>query len=154
AGLVTLIAIATVYDPALAPDQQEFGRGFGRLLSVLMRVLLALSLIVLVIYVVVIPFNFGVIAVLIGSTPVNIDDLSPQGQSLLRWAIVAVAALTALVSLYALAATVYRTATFDGLTMNRTTIIGWNVINIALLIALLVGQIRARRDNWTVAIQS
>ncbi|HEY7341862.1 MAG TPA: hypothetical protein VH591_13350 [Ktedonobacterales bacterium] len=172
AGLVTIIAIATVYDPALAPDQQEFGRGFGRLLNVLMRVLLALSLIVLVIYVVVIPFNFGapfenrttliiynvmlfgVIAVLIGSTPVNSDDLSPQIQSLLRGALIAVAALTALVSLYALAATVYRTATFDGLTMNRTTIIGWNVINIALLIALLVGQIRARRENWTVAVQS
>jgi hypothetical protein len=172
AGLVTIIAIATVYDPALAPDQQEFGRGFGRLLNVLMRVLLALSLIVLVVYVVVIPFNFGapfqdrttliiynvmlfgVIAVLIGSTPVNSDDLAPQMQSLLRGAIIAVAALTALVSLYALAATVYRTAAFDGLTMNRTTIIGWNVINIALLIALLVGQIRASRENWTVAIQS
>jgi hypothetical protein len=97
---------------------------------------------------------FGVIAVLIGSTPVNSDDLSPRIQSLLRGAIIAVAALTALVSLYALAATVYRTATFDGLTMNRTTIIGWNVINIALLIALLVGQIRARRENWAMAIQS
>jgi hypothetical protein len=95
---------------------------------------------------------FGVIAVLIGSTPVNSDDLSPQMQSLLRGAIIAVAALTALVSLYALAATVYRTSVFD-LSMNRTTIIGWNVINIALLIALLVGQIRARRENWTVAIQ-
>jgi hypothetical protein len=172
AGLVTIIAIATVYDPTLAPDQQEFGRGFGRLLNVLMRVLLALSLIVLVIYVVVVPFKFGapfqdrttliiynvmlfgVIAVLIGSTPVNSDDLSPRIQSLLRGAIIAVAALTALVSLYALAATVYRTATFDGLTMNRTTIIGWNVINIALLIALLVGQIRARRENWAMAIQS
>ncbi|HEY1387923.1 MAG TPA: hypothetical protein VGF38_05205 [Ktedonobacterales bacterium] len=172
AGLVTIIAIATVYDPALAPDQQEFGRGFGRLLNVLMRVLLALSLIVLVIYVVVIPFNFGapfqdrttliiynvmlfgIIAVLIGSTSVNSDDLSPQVQRLLRGAVIAVAALTALVSLYALAATVYRTAAFDGLTMNRTTIIGWNVINIALLLALLVRQIRASRDTWTVAIQS
>ncbi|HEU4784784.1 MAG TPA: hypothetical protein VFS83_15705, partial [Ktedonobacterales bacterium] len=94
------------------------------------------------------------IAVLIGSTPVNSDDLSPQMQSLLRGAIVAVAALTALVSLYALAATVYRTSVFDGLTMNRTTIIGWNIINIALLIALLVGQIRASRENWAVAIQA
>jgi hypothetical protein len=171
AGLVTVIAIATVYDPTLAPDQQEFGRGFGRLLNVLMRVLLALSLIVLVIYVVAIPFNFaapfqnrttliiynvmlfGVIAILIGSTPTNTDGISPRMQSLLRGAIIAVAALTALVSLYALAATVYRTSTGD-LTMNRTTIIGWNVINIALLIALLVGQIRTSRARWAVALQA
>jgi hypothetical protein len=171
AGLVTVFAIATVYDPSVAPDQQEFGRGFGRLLNVLMRVLLALSLIVLVIYVVAIPFNFaapfqnrttliiynvmlfGIIALLIGSTPVSTDGLSPQMQSLLRGTIIAVAALTALVSLYALAATVYRTSVGD-LTMNRTTIIGWNVINIAILFALLVGQIRASRDNWAAAIQS
>src|SRR5690349_3925020 len=167
-----MFAVATVYDPARRPDQQEFARGLGWLLTVLMRVLLALSVVVLAMYVVAIPFNFtapfenrstliiynvmlfGVISVLIGSVPVNSDGLSPRMQSLLRGAIIAVAALTALVSLYALTATVYRTATFDGLTMNRTTIIGWNVINITLLIALLVGQIRASRERWTVAIQS
>ena len=136
-----------------------------------MRVLLALSLVVLVVYVVAIPFNFtapfedrstliiynvmlfGVIAVLIGSVPVNSDGLSPRMQSLLRGAIIAVAALTALVSLYALAATVYRTSIYD-FTMNRTTIIGWNLINIALLIALLVGQIRASRERWAASIHA
>jgi hypothetical protein len=171
AGLVTVFAIATVYDPAARPEQQEFGRGFGRLLNVLMRVLLALSLIVLGIYVVAIPFNFaapfqsrptlivynvmlfGIIALLIGSTPITTNDLSPRAQSWLRAAIMAVAALTALVSLYALAATVYRTS-IDALTMNRATIIGWNVINITLLVALLVGQFRASRERWALAIQS
>ncbi|MGE5334518.1 MAG: hypothetical protein ACM3N4_07450 [Nitrososphaerota archaeon] len=170
AGLVTVFAVATVYEPAQSPGQQEFGRGFGRLLNVLMRVLLALSLIVLVIYIVAIPFNFsapfqnrttliiynvmlfGIIALLIGSTPINTDGLSPRMQSLLRGAIVAVAALTALVSLYALAATIYRTALGD-FTMNRITIIGWNVINIAILIALLLRQVRATRENWSAAVQ-
>lgn len=171
AGLVTVFAVATVYDPALSPGQQEFGRGFGKLLSVLMRVLLVLSLIVLVIYVVAIPFHFaapfdnrttliiynvmlfGIIVLLIGSIPVNTDGLSLRMQSLLRGTIIAVAALTTLVSLYALAATVYRTSIGD-LTMNRTTIIGWNIINIALLIALLVRQVRASRENWSAAMQS
>ena len=170
-GLVTIFAVATVYDPSRRPDQQEFGRGLGWLLVVLMRVLLALSLVVLVVYVVAIPFNFaapfehretliiynvmlfGVIALLIGSTPVTSDGLAPRTQSLLRGAIVAVAALTALVSIYALAATVYRTSIYD-FTMNRTTIIGWNLINIALLIALLVGQIRASRERWAASIHA
>lgn len=171
AGLVTAFAVATVYDPALRPGQQEFSRGFGRLLNVLMRVLLALSLIVLVIYVFAIPFNFaapfqnrntliiynvmlfGIIALLIGSTPITTDDLSPRMQTLLRATIVAVAALTTLVSLYALAATVYRTSIGE-ITMNRTTIIGWNIINIGLLITLLVRQIRVSQENWSTAIQS
>ena len=96
---------------------------------------------------------FGVIALLIGSTPVTSDGLAPRTQSLLRGAIVAVAALTALVSIYALAATVYRTSIYD-FTMNRTTIIGWNLINIALLIALLVGQMRASRERWAEAIRA
>ena len=170
-GLVLMFAVATVYDPARRPDQQEFARGLGWLLTVLMRVLLALSVVVLAMYVVAIPFNFtapfenrstliiynamlfGVIAVLIGSVPVNSDGLSPRMQSLLRGAIIAVAALTALVSLYALAATVYRTSIYD-FTMNRTTIIGWNLINIALLIALLVGQIRASRERWAASIHA
>lgn len=171
AGLVTVFAVATVYDPALAPARQEFGRGFGRVLTVLMRVLLVLSLIVLAIYIVTIPLNFsapfedratliiynvmlfGVIALLVGGAPVNADDLAPQTHAWLRGVIIAVAALTALVSIYALAATVYRT-TLGDLTMNRTTIIGWNIINIALLIALLIRQVRATRETWVAAIQS
>lgn len=170
-GLVTVFAVATVYDPARSPAQQEFSRGLGWLLTVLMRVLLALSLVVLIVYVVAIPFNFtapfenratliiynvmlfGIIALLIGSTPVTSDGLSPRTQSLLRGAIIAVAALTALVSLYALAATLYRTSIYD-LSMNRTTIIGWNLINIALLIALLVGQVRSGRERWAETIQA
>jgi hypothetical protein len=170
AGLVTVFAVATVYDPALTPGQQEFGRGFGRVLIVLMRVLLVLSLLALVVYIMVIPFNFaapfqnrntliiynvmlfGIVALLIGSTPIGVDGLTLRMQTLLRATMIAVAALTALVSLYALAATIYR-ASVDGLTMNRATIIGWNIINIALLIALLLFQARTRREDWPFALQ-
>lgn len=173
AGLVPLVAVATVYDPSARPVEQEFGRGFGRILVVLMRVLLALSLLVLLIYVAVIPFNFfapfqsrdvlivynvmlfGIMGLLIGVTPLRTDDLAPRLRTLLRVGIVAVAFLVTMVSLYALAATVYRTVTL-GPSMNRITVIGWNVINIGILLALLVGQFGANRPGragWPGAIQ-
>lgn len=170
AGLVAMFAVATVYDPSLAPGQQEFGRGFGKVLTVLMRVLLALSLVVLVVYIVAIPFNFaapfqnrntliiynmmlfGIIALLIGSTPMTADGVAARVQPLLRGTIIAVAALTTLVSLYALTAIIYR-ASIDGLTMNRTTVIGWNIINIALLLAVLARQVRTSREAWSLALQ-
>jgi hypothetical protein len=171
AGLVPLFAIAAIYDPAAGPLQQEFGRGFGRILTVIMRVLLVLSLVVLVIYVAVIPFNFmapfqnrdvlivynvmlfGIMGLLIGVTPLSTEELTPRLGGWLRAGIVAVAALVALVSLYALAAVLYRTIGDGDLTMNRATIIGWNVINIAILLALLIGQVRAGRGRWAEAVQ-
>ncbi len=171
AGLTPLFAVAAVYDPSARPVEQEFGRGLGRILTALMRVLLALSLIVLLIYIAVIPFYFmapfnsrqvlivynlmlfGILGLLIGVTPLRADDLAPRLRAPLRAGIVSVALLVTLVSLYALTATVYRTVN-GGLTMNRATIIGWNAINISILVALLVGQLRATRDDWAGAVQS
>jgi hypothetical protein len=64
-----------------------------------------------------------------------------------------VAALAALVSLYALAAITFRTAV-EGLTLNRLAFTGWNVINTALLVLLIVRQWRAGAGNWLPAVQS
>jgi hypothetical protein len=61
--------------------------------------------------------------------------------------IIAVAALALLVSLYALAAILYRTA-IDRLTPNRLTFIGWNVVNIGLLVVVLFFQVRAKAGRW------
>ncbi len=36
--------------------------------------------------------------------------------------------------------------------MNRTIILGWNVINICLLVVLLVSQLRDGRDHWLEAL--
>jgi hypothetical protein len=58
-----------------------------------------------------------------------------------------VAALALLVSLYALAAILYRTA-IDRLTPNRLTFIGWNVINIGLLFLILLLQWRSEKGRW------
>lgn len=164
-GLIAIVAVATVYDPTLGPLQQDFRRGLSRMVVTLPRVLLPLTLIVLVIYLVAIPFNFmtpfknrdvlivyngmlfAVMALLLGATPLRADEMSPRYQALLRGGILAVAGLVVLVSLYALSATVYRTV-LGGLTLNRLTIIGWNSLNIALLVVLLYKQIRHGLARW------
>jgi hypothetical protein len=164
AGMIPVLAVAAVYDPRVAPLAQEFRRGFWRLLSVLMRALLPPTLLVLVIYLAVIPFNFAqpfvnrdvlivfnvllfaVAALLVGVTPVSADDLAPRLARWLRAGIAALAGLVVLVSLYALAAVLYRTLNAQVLTMNRAAVIGWNVVNIALLALLLIGQLRPGTD--------
>jgi len=135
------------------------------LLATLMRTLLPLTLVVLVIYIgfvllnfrepfenrdVLIIYNgmlFAVIALLVGATPVSLAETSPRVANALRWAIVAVAGLALLVSIYALAAIVYRTA-MDRLTPNRLTFIGWNVVNIGLLALVVWAGARGRATDW------
>jgi hypothetical protein len=169
AGLIPVIAVSSVYDTPLPPERQEFRRGFGKILAILMQALLVLSLIVMVIYILVIPFNFSqpfvnretliiynvvliaVMGVLIGVTPFASGDLSPRMQQLVRTGILVLAVMVAGVSVYALAAVLYRTAQ-DTLTMNRLTIIGWNVINIAILLLLLVRQALGGRANWIASL--
>ncbi|MGH2517942.1 MAG: hypothetical protein ACRDHP_20030 [Ktedonobacterales bacterium] len=169
AGLIPVLAVASVYDPALSPAEQEFRRGFGRILTILMQALVPLTVVVLVVYLCVIPFNFAqpfnsrnvliiynvllfaIMGLLVGATPMSLDDYSRRYARLLRIGLVAVAALVLVVSLYALAAIVYRTV-LDGLTMNRVTVIGWNTINITLLAMLLFKQARTGRDGWVDAV--
>lgn len=172
-GLIPVLAVAAVYDPRLAPHAQEFRRGFARLLAILMRALLPLTLLVLVVYLAVIPFNFAqpftnrdvlivfnvllfaILALLVGVTPAGPDDVPVRLAGWLRAGIAALAALVILVSLYALAAVLYRTFNAHLLTMNRAVVIGWNVINIAILLALLVGQSRPGRPGagWVARAQ-
>jgi hypothetical protein len=120
---------------------------------------------ILLVYLAFIPFNFrapldnrevlityngmlfAVIALLVGATPVSLADVSPRLGRWLRLGIIAVAALSLIVSLYALGAILYRTA-LDRLTPNRLTFIGWNVINIGLLSLVLVLQARAGVERW------
>jgi drug/metabolite transporter superfamily protein YnfA len=78
---------------------------------------------------------------------VSLEGLSPRLATWLRRGIVAVAALAILVSIYALAAILYRTA-IDRLTPNRLAFIGWNIINIGLLILVLMYQLRTKEGRW------
>lgn len=170
-GLIPVLALASSYNPRFRPQEQDFTQGLSRFVATLMRLLLPLTLAVLVIYILFIPFNFmepfknrdvlivynlmlfAIMGLLIGATPVRTEDLSPQLQKGLRYGILVVAILAVLVSIYALSATVYRTIE-GGITMNRLTIIGWNSINIAILIVLIYKQFRYRGKNWANHLKS
>ncbi|HEY0739190.1 MAG TPA: hypothetical protein VGD69_29990 [Herpetosiphonaceae bacterium] len=170
AGLVPVIAVAVAFHPKRAVLEQRFEQGLGRLIPILMRLLLPLVLLVLVVYLCFIPFNFmapfrerellivynvmlfAVMGLLVGATPVRASDLPARYHSWLRMAILAVAGLSVVISLYALSAVVYRTW-LGGLTPNRLTVIGWNTINIGLLIALLYRQWRDGRAQWIDSLQ-
>lgn len=164
-GLIVVLVVAVIYDPTEPPAGQSFDEGLSKLIALLMRVLLPLTLLVLLIYLVFIAFNFrapfenrdvlviynillfAIVALLVGATPVSLDDVPPRLAHWLRLGITAVAALALLVGLYALAAMLYRTG-IDRLTPNRFTFIGWNVINIGLMVVLLFFQTRAKEGTW------
>jgi hypothetical protein len=170
-GLLPVLAIASVYDPSRPPSEQDFEQGLSKFIATMMRLLLPLTLGVLVIYIFVIPFNFlepfenrdvliiynlmlfAIMGLLLGATPIRGDALSPKLQKWLRGGILTVAILGGLVSLYALSATVYRTVD-GGITMNRLTILGWNSINIVILIGLIYKQFKDGREQWVSSLQS
>ena len=165
AGLIPVVATAVIYNPTVPPAEQAFDEGLSKLVALLMRILLPLTLLVLLVYLAFIPFNFrapfenrdvliiyngmlfAVVVLLVGATPVSRGDISASLARWLRLGIVAVAVLALMVSLYALAAILYRTA-LDRLTPNRLTFIGWNVINIGLLFLVLLFQARAKGGRW------
>lgn len=170
-GLIPIIAIASVYDPHSSPGEQDFNQGLSKFIANMMRLLLPLTLIVLAIYTLIIPFNFlepytnrdvlivynvmlfAVMALLLGAIPIQTEDISPRMKSVLRSGILAVSGLAVLVSLYALSAILYRTIN-DTLTMNRLVIIGWNVINIAILGVLFYQVWRTGKDGWIHGAQT
>jgi hypothetical protein len=170
AGLLPVIGLASVYDPRLKPSEQDFRQGLSKFIANMMRLLLPLTLIILVIYIIVIPFNFmepfnnrdvlivynamlfGIIALLLGVTPVRTEDISPRLQKALRTGILAVSILAILVSLYALSAILYRTID-GGITMNRLAVIGWNTLNTGLLIWLVVRLLRNKSGRWEQELQ-
>jgi hypothetical protein len=164
-GLIPVMAVVTMYDPHVSPAEQDFSQGLSKFVFTMVRLLLPLTLVVLVIYIFVIPFNFmapfenrdlliiynvmqfAIIGLLVGATPLRVEDLSPKVQTWLRRGIIAVAILALVISLYALSAVVYRTFMAE-LTLNRTTIIGWNLINLVILGALIVTQLRKGTAGW------
>jgi hypothetical protein len=164
-GAVPVLAVAAVYDPRLDPLEQRFEQGLGKLLSTLMRLLLPLTVVVLAVYLVFIPFNFmvpfeqrevliiynamlfAIMGLLLGAIPARAAELPSQQQRLLRVGVLALAILSVVVSIYALSATVYRT--LQGmLTPNRLTVIGWNSINIGVLALLIYYQVKNGARRW------
>lgn len=167
-GLIPALAVATVYDPDRSPSGQSGEHGLARIIFTTGRLFLPLTLVVLAIYLVAIPFRFmepfrnrevlitynamlfAVIGLVVAATPLNDGEVPGRLGSWLRRGIVAVSVCALLVSLYAMAAVVYRTAQ-GGMTVNRLTVIGWNTVNIATLALLIHHQIRAGGAAWIEA---
>ena len=164
-GLIPVLAVALTYDPKRPPSAQNFQEGISRLIATLMRLILPLALLLLVVYIGLIPLNFyqpfqnrevlivynlllfAVIGLLVSATPVMDQPMSAVQERWLRRGLLTLAGLAVLISLYALSAIVYRTWN-DGFTPNRVTVIGWNILNIALLSLLLVRQLRSKAETW------
>jgi hypothetical protein len=169
-GLIPVLAVAAAYDPSVCPLEQRFREGLSKLIFTLMQLLLPLTLLVLVVYLFVIPFNFmepfrnrevlivynvmlfAIMGLLVGVTPVRAGGLSPRHQRGLRAGVLAVAILAVIVSLYAMSATVYRTVQ-GGITVNRLTVIGWNTINIGILVLLVTRLFKDGPTEWVRSAQ-
>lgn len=170
-GLIPVVATAVIYNPRVPPADQAFDEGFSKMIALLLRILLPLTLLVLIIYLGFIPFNFrepfenrdvliiynvmlfAVNALLVGATPLHLDNLSERLANLLRNGLILVAALAALIGVYALVAISSRTLAGD-LTPNRFTFIGWNIVNIGLLVHMLYHQARAKQGQWLPALHN
>lgn len=168
-GMILVIAPAIMYNPTLPPQEQSFYQGVYQLISAIMQVLLPLTFLVLLVYIGFIPANFrapfdnrdvlitynvmlfAVVGLLVGATILRPVDISPQRDVWLRRLIIGVAILTLIVSLYALSAIIFRTIN-DRLTPNRLAFIGWNIVNISLLVVLLLLQWRAKAGQWLAGL--
>jgi hypothetical protein len=171
AGLIPTLAVALIYDPHQSPAGQDLRSGISRFLGSLLRLLVIPTLLVAVIYVLFIPFNFmapfenrevlfayngmlfAVMGLLLGATPIHPEDVSLRQQSWLRSAILAIAGLAVLVSLYAMSAIIYRTVD-GGLTPNRLAVICWNIVNTVTLIVLIIRQLRQARETWVDSLKA
>ena len=167
-GLIPVLVFSVTYMPEIPILEQRFE--VAKLILNIARLFLPLTIVVGAVYIASIPANFfqpfqqrdvlivynlmlfAVMALLCLATPLHESDVPDRLRTWLRLAILIVAVMAMLVSLYALSATVYRTA-LGGITINRLTIIGWNVLNIAILGAFLALQIRSGRARWIPSMQ-
>lgn len=170
-GFTPLLAAAIAHGLPAESGAHTPRRAASKLITIPLRVFLPLTLIVLVVYVCAIPFHFmepftnrrmlvasnamlfGVMALLFGAALAGSGDRSLRGQAVMRAIVPAVAALAALISLYALAAIVYRTMS-RALTINRVASIGWNVVTIGLLLLLIYRWIRGGPRVWLESLRA
>ncbi len=168
AGCVPVLAVASIYEPLRSLREQNFAAIF-RFTTLLLRFFLLPSILILLVYIILIPFRFfepfynrealisynimlfAVVALLLWTTPIERGELSERLSTWIRWGHMVLTALAIIVSLYAFSAIVYRTW-WDGLTPNRITVIGWNIVNTVLLAILLWREAKAG-EGWIAAAQ-
>ena len=164
-GAIPILAIASVYDPTVAPVAQNWTTGLARILRILTRLMLPLALGLLAVYVfvfiplyfwrpfqereVLIVYNATILAILVLLTvsATAPDEQSPRRNSILRYAVLTLGGITWLLNVYALAAIVSRIFEF-GLTPNRYAVLGWNIVTLLMLAAITFRLWRVRSDRW------
>ncbi|MBT9130448.1 MAG: hypothetical protein DDT42_01001 [candidate division WS2 bacterium] len=170
-GLVPVITVSLVYTPRITPSQQNFQQGFIRLIPTIGSIFAPLMLIFQVGFLLALPFNFWqpfqqrellliynifllfTLGLIFVATPLTRNNLSLKVENWLRKVLLAIGTLSLIICLYAFSAIIYRTLYFESLTVNRFTIIGWNIINISLLITYLYYQFKQGKENWTKSTQ-
>ncbi|MCC7261638.1 MAG: hypothetical protein IT369_03855 [Candidatus Latescibacteria bacterium] len=171
-GAVPLLALATVGDPSRIPTAQPWHTGLAPILRILTRLLLPLALAVLAVYLCwVVPayfwrpfeerevlavYNATILAILTLMTAALTDpeeERSAAQDISLRIQLLALAALTFALNLYALAAILSRTLNY-GLTPNRCTVLGWNIVTLLMLGLALAGQWRVPGAGWASALRT
>ncbi len=161
-GSVPILALASSYDPTVAPDEQGWTTGLGHLLAILSKVLLALSLAVLIAYIgffvptnfwhpfrareALIVYNTTIIAILVLLAAIATAANKSQ-EPILRYGVIALVALTSLLNAYSLAAIASRINQF-GLSPNRYAAVGWNIVTLIVLTMILARQWRCPSKQW------
>lgn len=169
-AVAVLLAAAGNYDPSRRAEEQVSERGLGWLVVLLMRILLPLSIVVLVVYLGFMLFNFlrpfedrdvlivynlllfAVVGQILGLMPLEENEISPRWRSALRVGVMVLVGLVLIVCGHAMAAVIYRTVQ-GGYTINRVTILGWNAINLFLLGLMEVRLLRAGAAGWIPSVQ-
>ncbi|MFO7172643.1 MAG: hypothetical protein DIU70_006720 [Bacillota bacterium] len=163
-GTLPVLAVASVYNPRAVPTGQDLTQGPLRLLRLFARLALPAVAGVLVLYLfwflphhfwrgfqdrsLLLVYNLTVVT-LLGLMALAVPTRDEAGTSpWLRRVLILTAFLTFLLNAYALAANLSRVWHF-GLTPNRHAVAGWNGVTLALLAAILLGQVRATDRDWT-----
>ena len=165
-GVIPILSVASVYDPTAAPAAQDWATGFAHILRILTRLLLPLAIGVLAIYVfwfipayfwrpfrereVLIVYNATIMAILVLMTIVVAgpdDERSVRQDTVLHYAVLALGVLTLLLNVYALSAMLARTIRF-GLSPNRYAFLGWNIVTLAILVAIVIPLSRIQSGEW------
>ncbi len=170
-GMMPITTVSLVYTPRVIPSLQNFQQGIIRLIPSIGSIFATLMLTLQVVFLLALPFNFWqpfkqrevlliynlfllfTLVLIFVATPLNRENLSEKIEKWLRKVLLTIGALSLVICLYAFSAIIYRTLYFDSLTVNRFTVIGWNIINISLLITYLFYQFKQGKENWISSTQ-
>jgi len=170
-GIIPVLAVASVYDPILAPAEQR-PTGLAHILRIITWLLLPAALSVLALYVlwfipvyfwrplnertVLIVYNATIIAILAllaAAVSAAADRRQRPNVRLLRAAVLSLSVLTLALNVYALAAVASRTLEY-GITPNRHAVLGRKTVTLLMLAFLLARSWSAESSEWPTTFRA